>query len=596
MSDLPITRLARQNPFLLVMVLSVTLVVAKAIAAGLGMEANFATMGNDDITRLVMVRDWIAGQGWYDTTQYRMAPPDGVLVHWSRYIDAGIAAIILPLSLFLPMETAEQIAATVWPTLILIVTLLVMGFGTRRLFGAVAACFAVLFTVLWPLTADVHARAGNLDHHNIQLLMMIILAMAAVWPTRPIAAGVVGGLAAAFSLSTGLEALLFIVGAGVVIFVRGVFGQTAKAARLLISFCSALFFGSVLLWLGLTAPNAWGQPVCDQLGASVLSLVAAAAVGSVLPFAVYRWISGPVMHIASTVIITAIGIALAWPLLGSCIEGPYGSLSPELQEMISSQITEAKPALVYVQAHSAAAFVFTLPVVTAMIAGFALWRVKARQGDWPKAQSTALGWLLILGVMGIGMMFNQMRTVIMVASIVPIIGGVVMAVLLQAYLDTRGPMTAVTMFAIAIAIASPALYLRPFEAFIASDNGSSRKALNDCRQYDGLTALNAIPPARILSPGNLGPALLWATHHSALSGLYHRSPSAMYHAMAPWRMDEAEFMSVVQGSNATHLLLCRGRGFPGAYATDLSHGDTTADWLRPVAVDGEHLMLFEILR
>ncbi len=596
MSDTPITRLARQQPFLLVMVLSVTLVIAKAIVAGLGLEASFSKMGNDDITRLMMVRDWIAGQGWYDTTQYRIAPPDGVSIHWSRYIDAGIAAIILPLSLFVPMETAELIAATVWPTLILIVTLLVVGFGTRRLFGTIAACFAVLCTVFWPLTADLHSRAGSLDHHNVQLLMMIILAMAAVWPVRPVMAGVVGGLAAAFSLSTGLEALLFIVGAGFIFFVRGVFGQTVGSARLLVAFCLALFFGSVVFWLGLIAPDARAIPVCDQLGLPVFSLIAAAALGSILPFALRKWIASPVLHVAGTIVIAAIGLLLAGPLLATCLEGPYGNLSAELQEMISAQITEAKPALVYVQTNAAAAFVFIIPILTALVSGLVLWFTKARQGDGPTEQRTALGLLLVLCAFGITLVFYQMRTVILAASVVPIIGGVVLAALLQSYLSTRRIGAAVAMFAIAVAIASPALYLRPFEAYFTSGADNAEAARSDCRQYDVMTALNAVPPARILTNANFGPTLIWATHHSSLSGLYHRSAAAMSHALVPWRLGSEAFADYVIDTNARYLLLCRGYGHAGAFATQLAQGEVSVEWLRPVPLHSDHLLLFEVIR
>src|ERR1700733_1318490 len=46
----------------------------------------------DDATRLVQVHDFLAGQGWFDLTQYRIDPPDGLLMHWSRLVDVPIAA------------------------------------------------------------------------------------------------------------------------------------------------------------------------------------------------------------------------------------------------------------------------------------------------------------------------------------------------------------------------------------------------------------------------------------------------------------------------------------------------------------------------
>src|SRR3546814_19680521 len=43
----------------------------------------------DDAMRMAQVRDLLAGQGWWDLTQYRVNPADGgVLMHWSRIVDA----------------------------------------------------------------------------------------------------------------------------------------------------------------------------------------------------------------------------------------------------------------------------------------------------------------------------------------------------------------------------------------------------------------------------------------------------------------------------------------------------------------------------
>ena len=54
-----------------------------------------ATGDNDSLLRLVEIRDLIGGQGWFDLHQYRMGPQGGFVMHWSRLVDAPIAAIIL---------------------------------------------------------------------------------------------------------------------------------------------------------------------------------------------------------------------------------------------------------------------------------------------------------------------------------------------------------------------------------------------------------------------------------------------------------------------------------------------------------------------
>ena len=51
----------------------------------------FDALSTDDAMRLVEVRDLIGGQGWFDLFQYRMDPPSGLSMHWSRVIDAPLA-------------------------------------------------------------------------------------------------------------------------------------------------------------------------------------------------------------------------------------------------------------------------------------------------------------------------------------------------------------------------------------------------------------------------------------------------------------------------------------------------------------------------
>ncbi len=49
---------------------------------------------NDDVMRLVQIRDLLAGQSWFDLTQYRLGLDGGTLMHWSRLIDLPIAVLI----------------------------------------------------------------------------------------------------------------------------------------------------------------------------------------------------------------------------------------------------------------------------------------------------------------------------------------------------------------------------------------------------------------------------------------------------------------------------------------------------------------------
>ncbi len=595
MTNVPAIRVLLAKPFRVFMILAITLIVFRAARDGAQLLESYAGLGNDDIMRLLTVRDWIAGQGWYDVMQYRLLPPDGVELHWSRYIDVGIAAIIVPLSYFVPMETAEMLAATIWPTLILILTILVVGFGTRRIFGPHAACFATMCVAFWPLTASLHNSPGDLDHHNVQLLMMTLLAFAVIWPSRPVGAGVVGGVAAAFSLAVGLESLPFIVGAGITLFIRAVFVPSQVSQKLLTVFCLTLAVASVVFWLGQTAPERWANTVCDQLGLPTLSLVALASIACLVPFAAARWLPTPPLKLATTVVLTAVGLGLAWPFLSVCLDGPYGELPVNLQELISNGITEALPGLVYARSNVVAALVFTLPVFVTLFGGIFLWLLSGRKQTPRAYRDQALGLLLILCVLGAAMIFVQMRTVIMMGSVAPIIGGVLVAHFLQGYLENRDLTKGLAAIAIAAVITSPILVIGPFASILEPDDGTSGQSASNCRSFESMRALNQVPPAVVLTHLNFGPTLIWASHHSGLSAPYHRSAEALSNGVKPFGLEESEMADFLRESDATHLLLCRGYNYAGDFADQLADGGS-ADWLRRVAIDDDAQILFEILR
>ncbi|WP_211216510.1 hypothetical protein [Yoonia vestfoldensis] len=550
------------------------------------MHDNFATMDNDDILRLVMVRDFIAGQGWFDMTQYRLLPPDGVVMHWSRYVDLGVAAIIVPLSWLVSMDTAEQLAVTIWPTLIFTAHVAVIGFGTRRIFGDLAACFALAIMVIWPTSAYLHSGAGNIDHHNVQMLMMTLVAFALIWPNRVLAAGVIAGIAAAFSLAVGLEALPFIVVAGAIALVRHLVDRSQESRRFLVAFCLSLGFAAILFWLGQTAPALRGIGKCDQLGLPALSLIGVAVVASVLAGALSRFGSG--IAFAAAVGATGVGVVLIWPWLAPCIDGPYGALPADLQSFISTRITEAQPAYRFLRNNPAGFVVFTLPILMVVIAGAIL----IRRGGTPRA---ALVVLWVLSLLGLAMVLYQMRTVIMAAAVIPILGGIVIAQALEVYLRTRAPGAAVIWLALATMIISPTLIAQQIRIFMAEDDDEPRPELaEECRGYQALAGLNAVPKGRFITPMNIGPSVLWATHHEVMSAGYHVDPTILINSLQPYQLPEDEMAAFLRASGANLLLMCADTTYENDFPTALAAG-AQVDWLRPVAVEAGDLLVFEIL-
>ncbi|MGO7426910.1 hypothetical protein ACCT09_45980, partial [Rhizobium ruizarguesonis] len=69
-------------------VIAYSVILAAAILiTKLSGATDYVGPDNDDGMRLVEVRDFLAGQGWFDLMQYRLGLDGGTLMHWSRLID-----------------------------------------------------------------------------------------------------------------------------------------------------------------------------------------------------------------------------------------------------------------------------------------------------------------------------------------------------------------------------------------------------------------------------------------------------------------------------------------------------------------------------
>src|SRR3954466_15846970 len=69
----------------------------------------------DDAMRLVEMRAYLAGRGWFDLFEPRIDPPYGYLSHWSRLIDAGLAGLVTTFNAFVDAATAERLTRALWP-------------------------------------------------------------------------------------------------------------------------------------------------------------------------------------------------------------------------------------------------------------------------------------------------------------------------------------------------------------------------------------------------------------------------------------------------------------------------------------------------
>lgn len=561
-------------------------------------------VGQDEIMRLVSVREWLGGAGWFDTTIDRVAPPEGASLHWSRYVDVPIAALILALGSFMPIETAEGLAIVIWPTILLALYLWLSARQAGRIAGPVAAGFAILATLSWDILT--HGRFGPLriDHHGVQILLVLCMVLVLLKAQGRWQSGVLAGLAGAASLAVGLEMLPAIALAGIALALQAA-GDPARKASQLLAFGPSLALGAGALFLGQTPPAEWALARCDELALPILQLCAVAAIATGILALSLRHIPGTGLRVISCLVAGVVAVAVAWPGLQPCFAGPYGNLSSEVQAAIVSMISEARPGWVHLvpDRDNGPAFRFLMPALSAAVIGsFMLLR-----GGVPPEQRRSFLILLAFVWLGVAGFMVQMRLLVLAEPATPLLIGLICARLVHNWRASRpatGPQAAVIL-GVAVMILPGQIYTAfetkiPARAHAAASPVQTANSVpfNHCRlQPDVVRSLNTLPPSNLMAMANLGISALLLTDHDIGLALYHRSSPAMEAMLLHLERDGDAFLEHLHDAGTDYLVLCRDMtyiGGPEAHASQLAHGMRPAGY-REVHDTDPQLVVLEVL-
>src|ERR1700694_4211942 len=322
-SSVPSSAIAA-NPKIMIALLWAVLVCT--LAAPPIRDGVFDSMSTDDAMRLVEVRDLIAGQGWFELRHHRLDPP-GVSMHWSRVIDAPLAALILMLRPLTGTAGAEAVTLILWPALLFGAALLLvaaiaraMSEGPRRLPVQLAAVFLAALSA----PALIHFRAGAIDHHNAQIVLLLAFAFLLCDVERSAVRACLAGLAATLSLSIGLEMLPAIAAACVAVF--GLLVWRGRAVALPIGIFGAALAGSSLFLAALLLPpHSLGAPVCDAFGGPSLLLIAGGGVSLMIVADMARRHFSLPARAAAGAVAGSIQLRSFFGLFFGCLASPYAA-------------------------------------------------------------------------------------------------------------------------------------------------------------------------------------------------------------------------------------------------------------------------------
>lgn len=533
----------------------------------------------DDNMRLMQVRGLLGGQGWYDLRQYRLDPPAGIDIHWSRLVDLPIAGLFLLFKPFTGTALAERLACGIAPLLPLGIVLVAIAATVRRLVAPQAWALAILFLFGCSATLPMFMPM-RIDHHGWQLACLSVT-VAGLADPRKGRGGALVGISSAVSLTIGLELLPYCAMAGGLVALRWVW-DPAEARRLAV-YGATLAGGSALGFVAF-ASNANYAMRCDALTPVWLSVTVA---GGAALFALSRLpLESRIARLAAGAAVGAViagGFAVLFP---KCLSRPEG-VSDELANLWLNNVREAKP--IYKHPLRIAVPIAVVPALGLLGACLACWRAR-------RNPEQLAGWaaIALFTAFAGAMLLWQIRAG-PAAQLLAIAGEVALAwMILTWFVRRRSSAIKVAGAVLAMVLLLAGLFSATLIQRLRLDPPDRRtlvvnRASARCMSISALAELNRIPAATMFTHVDLGPRLIVGTHHNGITGPYHRNEQPILDVHHAFQGSADAFREIARRHGATYLLVCpnlaettlyRARAPEGFYA-QLAKGQVPA-WLEPV--------------
>ncbi|GAB4357951.1 MAG: hypothetical protein Kow0026_18590 [Oricola sp.] len=554
---------------------------------------------SDDLARLVEVRDLLAGQGWFDLAQYRLGLAGGTPMHWSRLVDAPIAAIVAAAGWVTgDRALAEWIARVAWPAVTLFLALLALMAACARTGNAAFRLPVAVIGAIALWTIGIFAP-GALDHHNMQVALSVWLLALLLPGSRPVLAHAFAGLVAVVMLAIGMEVLPYVALAGALVALSWVAGTlSAGAAR---AFGASVAVSAAAVFLATVAPRNWASDACDAYSAFHLVACVTGGLGLVAATAVPARLAARAGAVAVLAAVFAAVVVLLFP---RCLENPLASLDPLLLKFWLDGVVETRSladllredpfAIPGLYGMAAAAFVISL-------------RALATGRGLPRGQAAVFAAFL---AMGLAVTAWQQRGFTFAAAFAVLPMGFWLARLRDGLPRTPGLAGSLRLagaWAVSINLvwwiagAQAASLLSGAPTLQEQVNAASPR--DYCYSADLYAPLAAEPEGVVLGATNIGASLLLYTPHRVIAGPYHRNSAGNLFMISTMLAPPDKAHAMLRRHGVTLVADCINaadaadfmRAAPGGFQAALRSG-RLPDWLQPVAATvGEPLVVYRVL-
>ena len=490
---------------------------------------------DDDVMRLVQIKDYLAGQSWFNTDQMRLGVLGGTDMHWSRLVDFPIILLTHFFDIFMAQDKALMLAISIWPPL----TAAIIIFAIAKAAKYYAALSLNLSLKQEPLASFKTAQTftlillgffvvpffrfepGAIDHHNIQLGLVALAMAGAMDPKGRFKTHFVSGVAIAVSVAIGTEVYIF---AGVIcayialnFLLRG-----DKARRSAQGFGLGLSAALAAAFFGTLMPTEYLSVKCDSLSLITLSAGLAGGLGLALAahFVSHKSMTWRLMAGAVIGAMCLFIFALQGP---QCLSNPLSKIPDDVKRLWLDEVQEARPIWKLSTDWLA---VIPLTLGPALLGLAVLGRQLKKDAQWSPR------WLILMLLVAATLLsLYQVRFNIFsyIFALLPLAAW-------TAELYTRGKAKAegtentsniayIGGLALSIPLiwGFPAVIAQSFEPSSQSATELSATQMSKCYSDTVMEALNTLPTGTIASTSNGGARILLKTKHRALSGNYHRN-------------------------------------------------------------------------
>ena len=544
----------------------------------------------DDQLRMVQLRDWLGGQSWFDTTQYRIAAPDSQPMHWPRWIEVPLALVFLLLKPLIGVIAAETAAMVIVPLLTLGIAMWLVARITEQVFDRkIAMLAAALMATAVPIVAQI--RPMRVDHHGWQIVLALTALWTMYWPDKR-KGGFALGAALALWLSISLEGLPLSAAFIVLLVWRWVF-RTEEGVRLFWTLLSFLI-SSFILYLATQGGFDRFINYCDAISpAHLWACTAAAAI--ILP-AIKFLPPNMVLRIGGLGLAAIAALAVLFSSAPQCVGGAFNTMEPLVREYWLVHVLEGLP--IWYQNWNTMVTLLGGSIIVGLASLLYILRSRPDQIDRSGLFILAYAflWALLLSV------FVQRATAVAAAFALPFMAWAVH----QAFVRARGikhPLLRIFATAAVVFLIMPGpLAIALFNGVAGEKRQTEPPAESDrCKNDASLARLNGLPRSNMVAPFDFGPRILLLTPHSVLATSHHRNDKAMADQIRLFTSAPDAARQILEAHDIHYIVVCDDEAELDIYAENHPEGlwaqltkGQRPDWLQPVHIRDNRLIIWRV--